>query len=298
MKSSAENGEAGSCGEIGALERRPVVLSVVFVAVCDREMGGHCYGHRQSCVDMCGTGVTIRDTDGVRWIYCHADRHTGVGKQRAILYGFAEALVQDAKVDKATVSAALERVDHDVITTGAELDKYLFKTYLSEHRDRLRKVVLAILAFAAGIYLVGVVIAGLVAGADWSKSGVWVWPTRLAGSSRCWRCDRSGRAHSRPLSLWWMTSTDFHQATFSRRSDAWAVAASFAEIGVGVDVAGTAAADVVVASVVDVEVIDAARLSVPEEHAAARSVRAKTPAVREGRVRVGECMVCSLWVLA
>lgn len=108
-----------------------------------------------------------------------ADRHTGVAKQRAILYGFAEALVQDAKVDKASVSASLERVDHDVITTGAELDKYPFKTYLSEHRDRLRKIVLAVLAFAAGIYLVGVIIAGLVAGADWSKSGVWVWPTRL-----------------------------------------------------------------------------------------------------------------------
>ena len=37
---------------------------------------GNCYGHRDSCVDLCGTGLTIQDTDGVRWIYCHASRLT------------------------------------------------------------------------------------------------------------------------------------------------------------------------------------------------------------------------------
>ena len=37
---------------------------------------GNCYGHRDSCVEMCGTGLTIEDTDGVRWIYCHASRLT------------------------------------------------------------------------------------------------------------------------------------------------------------------------------------------------------------------------------
>ena len=37
---------------------------------------GNCYGHRDSCVDKCGTGLTIEDTDGVRWIYCHASRLT------------------------------------------------------------------------------------------------------------------------------------------------------------------------------------------------------------------------------
>ena len=37
---------------------------------------GNCYGNRDACVDKCGTGLTIRDTDGVRWIYCHASRLT------------------------------------------------------------------------------------------------------------------------------------------------------------------------------------------------------------------------------
>ena len=37
---------------------------------------GNCYGDVVSCVDMCGTGLTIQDTDGVRWIYCHASRLT------------------------------------------------------------------------------------------------------------------------------------------------------------------------------------------------------------------------------
>ncbi|MGD9997163.1 MAG: M23 family metallopeptidase [Ilumatobacteraceae bacterium] len=37
---------------------------------------GNCYGHRDNCVDMCGTGLTIQDTNGVRWIYCHATRLT------------------------------------------------------------------------------------------------------------------------------------------------------------------------------------------------------------------------------
>jgi hypothetical protein len=32
---------------------------------------GNCYGNRNACADMCGT---IQDTDGVRWIYCHASR--------------------------------------------------------------------------------------------------------------------------------------------------------------------------------------------------------------------------------
>jgi hypothetical protein len=37
---------------------------------------GNCYGNRDGCVDKCGTGVTIEDSDGVRWIYCHATRLT------------------------------------------------------------------------------------------------------------------------------------------------------------------------------------------------------------------------------
>ena len=37
---------------------------------------GNCYGNRDACIDRCGTGLTIEDTDGVRWIYCHASRLT------------------------------------------------------------------------------------------------------------------------------------------------------------------------------------------------------------------------------
>lgn len=37
---------------------------------------GNCYGNRDGCVDKCGTGVTIEDATGVRWIYCHATRLT------------------------------------------------------------------------------------------------------------------------------------------------------------------------------------------------------------------------------
>ena len=37
---------------------------------------GNCDGNRDTCDDMCGTGLTIHDTEGVRWIYCHASRLT------------------------------------------------------------------------------------------------------------------------------------------------------------------------------------------------------------------------------
>ena len=33
---------------------------------------GNCYGNRAGCVERCGTGLTIVDEAGVRWIYCHA----------------------------------------------------------------------------------------------------------------------------------------------------------------------------------------------------------------------------------
>ena len=33
---------------------------------------GNCYGDRAGCIDACGTGVTVEEADGTRWIYCHA----------------------------------------------------------------------------------------------------------------------------------------------------------------------------------------------------------------------------------
>jgi murein DD-endopeptidase MepM/ murein hydrolase activator NlpD len=35
---------------------------------------GNCYADPQACVDTCGTGLTIEEADGTRWIYCHASR--------------------------------------------------------------------------------------------------------------------------------------------------------------------------------------------------------------------------------
>ena len=37
---------------------------------------GNCFDDRSACVDMCGIGLTIKDSDGVRWIYCHASSLT------------------------------------------------------------------------------------------------------------------------------------------------------------------------------------------------------------------------------
>jgi hypothetical protein len=35
---------------------------------------GNCANEANACVDTCGTGLTIRDTSGVHWTYCHASR--------------------------------------------------------------------------------------------------------------------------------------------------------------------------------------------------------------------------------
>ena len=37
---------------------------------------GNCGSDQTVCVDMCGTGLTVGDTDGVRWTYCHGSRLT------------------------------------------------------------------------------------------------------------------------------------------------------------------------------------------------------------------------------
>jgi murein DD-endopeptidase MepM/ murein hydrolase activator NlpD len=43
---------------------------------------GNCANDPSACVDTCGTGLTIRDTAGVHWTYCHGSRLTvSVGDQ-------------------------------------------------------------------------------------------------------------------------------------------------------------------------------------------------------------------------
>jgi hypothetical protein len=79
------------------------------------------------------------------------------------------------------------------------------------------------------------------------------------------------------------------------RNDAWLSAASFVVIVAGVDVVGAADVAVVSAPGVDVDVIGADRLAESEEHPAARSVTAKTPAVREDRIRA-RTMNSSAWL--
>jgi murein DD-endopeptidase MepM/ murein hydrolase activator NlpD len=49
---------------------------------------GNCYGNRDGCPDLCGTGLTIQDQTGTHWIYCHATtltveagQHVAAGQQ-------------------------------------------------------------------------------------------------------------------------------------------------------------------------------------------------------------------------
>lgn len=35
---------------------------------------GNCYADESTCIEKCGTGITIQDDTGAHWIYCHASR--------------------------------------------------------------------------------------------------------------------------------------------------------------------------------------------------------------------------------
>lgn len=87
-----------------------------------------------------------------------AEKHSGeVARQRALVYSFAEALVEDAGVNDATVRRVLARVEHDEDHEGPELGSLPISSYLDEHRDRI----LPALAWALSVAMVLWVLAGL-----------------------------------------------------------------------------------------------------------------------------------------
>ena len=52
----------------------PVYAMHAGIVTFTSNYSGNCYANRNACIDLCGIGLSIRDTDGVDWIYCHATR--------------------------------------------------------------------------------------------------------------------------------------------------------------------------------------------------------------------------------
>src|SRR5262249_48348186 len=52
----------------------PVYAAHAGTVVLATTWSGNCYGRPDSCVTKCGVGLTIKDGDGVHYIYCHATR--------------------------------------------------------------------------------------------------------------------------------------------------------------------------------------------------------------------------------
>lgn len=97
-----------------------------------------------------------------------AEKHTGVARQRALVFSFAQALHEDAGVDRKAISHLLVRVEHDEVREGPELDSLPFKRWLRENVKENRGRLLRSAAWASGIAcaIYGVVV-GILALTNW-----------------------------------------------------------------------------------------------------------------------------------
>lgn len=63
----------------------------------------------------------LKAHDRYQLVTLSAEKHTGVARQRALVYSFAQALHEDAGVDRKKISSLLERVEHEEIREGPDL---------------------------------------------------------------------------------------------------------------------------------------------------------------------------------
>ncbi|MFC6706489.1 KAP family P-loop NTPase fold protein [Flexivirga alba] len=90
------------------------------------------------------------------------ERHTGIARQRALVYSFGEALQEDAGVDRKRVERVLGKMEVGEDLEDANLDSLPLGVFVAEHRQTLTRAVGWALLVAAIIYVLGVVIAGIV----------------------------------------------------------------------------------------------------------------------------------------
>lgn len=87
------------------------------------------------------------------------ERHTGIARQRALVYSFAEALQEDAGVRRTEIERVLGRIEAGEDVEQPDLAILPLASFVSEHRRTLlRAAGWALLLFAVA-YLAGVVVA-------------------------------------------------------------------------------------------------------------------------------------------
>lgn len=104
-----------------------------------------------------------------------AEKHTDVARQRALVYSFAQALHEDAGVDRKRIDGLLERLEHDVVSEGTELDALPFTRWFQENKGRLWRPVVNAVAIAAAVYLLFVGVLALTNWLGWSDVNPFTW---------------------------------------------------------------------------------------------------------------------------
>lgn len=118
----------------------------------------------------------LRGHTGLQVITLSGERHTGVARQRALVYSFAEALQQDAGVCRDRVDKILGRVEVSEDVDQADLSILPFADFISQNwRKALRPLLYSAASFAA-LYVVGIVIALIVNAASTTEVNVPLWP--------------------------------------------------------------------------------------------------------------------------
>ncbi|WP_256841937.1 P-loop NTPase fold protein [Ornithinimicrobium cryptoxanthini] len=90
------------------------------------------------------------------------ERHTGIARQRALVYSFAEALQEDAGVGRAKIERILGKIEASEDLEQPDLTSVPLVSFLSEQRGTMLRAVWRTLLVATFVYLAGVALAAIV----------------------------------------------------------------------------------------------------------------------------------------
>ena len=108
------------------------------------------------------------------------EKHSATARQRALVYGFAEALREDAGIEDKKIGTVLGRVEESEGIEGPELDTLPLIEFVKTNKAALRQAVACGLFFAVGVYIAGLIGAWVLRVAGVTNENPFVLPIRTA----------------------------------------------------------------------------------------------------------------------
>ena len=105
-----------------------------------------------------------------------AEKHTNVERQRAIVHSFAEALHDDAGIERKLIDPLLERTQTEIVEAGVILERTPIGDFAAKHRKAIGMAALKGAGIVLALYLLAAGVLALVDGLGWADTRPFVDP--------------------------------------------------------------------------------------------------------------------------